>query len=149
MSASLCNGQLAALARSGIGAASVTAGQADAEADNPLCGDEIRIRLVWRQEGGCPVLERLEHCTRGCAVCRASASLAAVATAGKTRAELLALADAFDTCLASGDFSSLGGDFRVFDGISSFPSRRHCARLPWTALRRALGGRRVGETPAI
>lgn len=135
---SLCNGQLAALARSGIGAVSVAAGEADAEADNPLCGDEIRIRLVWREGDGGPVLERLEHCTRGCAVCRASASLASASTAGKTREELLALADAFDACLADGAFASLGGDFKVFDGIASFPARRHCARLPWTALRRAL-----------
>ena len=140
MSTSLCNGQLAALARSGVGAATIAAGEADAEADNPLCGDEIRIRLVWVERDGKPVLERFEHATRGCAVCRASASLAAVATAGKTRAELLALADTFDACLASGDFSALGGDFGAFDGITSFPARRHCARLPWTALRHALGG---------
>lgn len=138
MSTSLCNGQLAALARSGVGAATIAAGEADAEADNSLCGDEIRIRLVWNERDGEPVLERLEHATRGCAVCRASASLATVATVGKTRTELLALADTFNACLGRGDFSALGGDFRVFDGISSFPARRHCARLPWTALRRAL-----------
>ncbi len=140
MSASLCNTRLAELARSGIGAAPVAAGEADAEADNPLCGDEIRIRIVWRDGGDAPVLERLEHATRGCAVCRASASLAAMAAAGKTRKGLAELADAFEGCLESGDFAPLGGDFGVFDGIAAFPARRHCARLPWTALRRALGG---------
>lgn len=140
MSASLCNTRLAELARSGTGAAQVTAAEADAAADNPLCGDEIRIRLVWREGDGVPVLERMEHATRGCAVCRASASLAAVATAEKTRGELAEMADAFDACLESGDFAPLGEDFGVFDGIAAFPARRHCARLPWTALRRALEG---------
>ena len=32
----------------------------------------------------------------------------------------------------------LGGDFHLLDGITAYPSRLHCARLPWTALRRAL-----------
>lgn len=131
---SLCNARLAALARNPAGAAEIPADAADAAADNPLCGDEIRIRLVWDGD----TLARLEHRTRGCSVCKASASLAATACAGRPREALLSLADAFERCLAAGDFASLGGDFRILDGIAAYPSRLHCARLPWTALRRAL-----------
>lgn len=108
---------------------------ADAMADNPVCGDEIRVRVVWREAG---VVERMEHLTRGCAVCKASASLAAGAVAGKTREEVRELWEAFEKCLVAGDFGALGGDFRMLDGITAYPSRVHCARLPWTALRRAL-----------
>lgn len=134
MSASLCNARLAAFARAPAGAADIPADAADATADNPLCGDEIRLRLVW--DGN--TLSRLEHRTRGCAVCKASASLAASAAAGKTRGELAALADTFESGLTAGDFTPLGGDFHILDGITAYPSRLHCARLPWTALRRAL-----------
>ena len=108
---------------------------ADATADNPVCGDEIRVRIVWSKDG---TMERMEHLTRGCAVCKASASLASLAVAGKTREEVRALGNAFETCLKTGDFSPLGGDFHLLDGINAYPSRIHCARLPWTALRRAL-----------
>lgn len=135
---SLCNARLAALARAPAGAADIPADAADATADNPLCGDEIRLRLVWDGD----TLARLEHRTRGCAVCKASASLAATVCAGHPRDALLPLADAFERCLSSGDFTPLGGDFRILDGIAAYPSRLHCARLPWTALRRALASSR-------
>ena len=137
MSASLCNARLAALARNPAGAADIPADAADATAENPLCGDEIRIRLVWNGNN----LARLEHRTRGCAVCKASASLAATACAGQPREALFALADTVERCLISGDFTPIGGDFHIFDGIAAYPSRIHCARLPWTALRRALSCR--------
>ena len=135
MSASLCNGRLAALARAPAGVADVPKGAADGEAYNPVCGDEVRVRIAWDEAGRM----RMEHTTRGCAVCRASAGLAAVAVAGKTREEALALAGTFEECLAAGDFGRMGGDFGVFDGIGAYPARVHCARLPWTALGKALG----------
>lgn len=135
----LYNDRLVTLSRHPAGAADVPADATGATADNPLCGDEIRVRLVWDGD----ILARFEHRTRGCAVCKASASLAATATSGKTRAELSGLADAFEACLAAGDFAPLGGDFRIFDGIGAYPSRRHCARLPWTAIRRALASSRT------
>ena len=87
-------------------------GAADGEAYNPVCGDEVRVRLVWDVSGKM----RMEHATRGCAVCRASAGLAAGAVAGKTREEALALAGTFEECLEKGEFGRLGGDFGVFDG---------------------------------
>lgn len=108
---------------------------ADAMAYNPVCGDEIRVRMVWHEDG---TVERMEHLTRGCAVCKASASLAAGAIEGKTREEVRALGETFEKCLVVGDFEVLGGDFRLLDGIHAYPSRLHCARLPWTAVRRAL-----------
>lgn len=138
MSTPLYNERLVALARHPEGAADVPEGEASATADNPVCGDEIRVRIVWRAGSDKPVVERMEHLTHGCAVCKASASLAATAAAGKPRDEVLALADAVAKCLASGDFAPLGGDFRLLDGITAYPSRVHCARLPWTALRCAL-----------
>ena len=135
MSTPLYNERLVAHSRHLAGAAEVSEVAADATADNPVCGDEIRVRIVWRGDG---VVERMEHLTRGCAVCKASASLASLAVAGKTREEVRVLGDAFEECLKTGDFSPLGGDFHLLDGINAYPSRIHCARLPWTALRRAL-----------
>ena len=135
MSTPLYNEQLVVHSRYPVGAAEVPEEAADAMADNPVCGDEIRVRIVWREDGA---VERMEHLTWGCAVCKASASLVAGAVAGKTREEVRELREAFEKCLVAGDFETLGGDFRLLDGISAYPSRLHCARLPWTALLRAL-----------
>ena len=139
MSAPLYNERLVAHSRHPAGANEVPAEAADAMADNPVCGDEIRVRIVWREDGA---VERMEHLPRGCAVCKASASLASLAVMGKTRDEVRVLCDAFESCLKTGDFSLLGGDFHLLDGIDAYPSRIHCARLPWTALRRALDAAR-------
>ena len=109
---------------------------AEAEGDNPMCGDRVQLRLSCA--GG--VIGEVWHETRGCAICIASADLMADAVAGRSRAAAEALAGAFEAMVASGaapdreDFQEL----RALSGVHEYRSRHRCATLPWQALRAAL-----------
>ena len=125
---------LLAHAKAPRGAGRVPRGSEDAEAINGACGDEIRVKLEWTPEG---VLERMVHELRGCAVCAASASLAADRLEGRTRAEIAAAVAAFADRLGKRGFEPEWGDFQAFNGIEPYPARIHCAMLPWRAVERA------------
>lgn len=119
-----------------MGAIALSPDQAQSTLSNPVCGDEIRLRLIWDTATG--RLLRFEHETRGCAVCRASASLAAQLLPGHTPDEIRQLADTFRTALTTDDFTALPPDYRLFQNLRQYPSRLHCALLPWQALSPAL-----------
>ncbi|HEU4411566.1 MAG TPA: SUF system NifU family Fe-S cluster assembly protein [Polyangiaceae bacterium] len=107
----------------------------EASEDNPLCGDEITVRLS--APAGAVDAARFEG--RGCALSRASASLMTEALAGKGLAEALALADAFEASL-EGRAPAPSAGLEAFAGVRDFPSRVGCATLAWRALRGAIGG---------
>lgn len=129
---------LLAHAKKPHGAGSVPHGTEDAEAFNSACGDEIRLKLKWTPDGG---LEQLVHEIHGCAVCTASASMAARRLEGKNRAEMASMAAAFAARLGSTGFEEEWGDFQAFNGIEKFPARIACAQLVWRALEQALAGK--------
>ncbi|MGC9268719.1 Fe-S cluster assembly sulfur transfer protein SufU [Acidiphilium sp.] len=110
---------------------------AEAESDNPMCGDRVHLRI--RCEGA--RLGALRHETRGCAICVAAADLMGDVVVGKARADIDDLAEAFNTMIATGaiperaDFAEL----RALAGVHGYRSRHRCATLPWQALRAALG----------
>lgn len=131
----LYHATLLAHAKKPYGAGSVPRGTEDAEALNPGCGDDIRIRMTWTPDGA---LERLTHEVHGCAVSVAGASLAAQRLEGRTRKEIAAMTAAFESRLGKGGFEGDWGDFQVFNGIEKFPARLHCARLIWQAVEQAL-----------
>ena len=126
---------LLAHAKAPHGAESVPRGTEDAEAINGACGDEIRVKLQWGPDGA---LEKMAHELRGCAVCAASASMAAGRVEGRTRTEIETMAAAFAARLGKKGFEEEWGDFRAFNGIEKYPSRIHCAMLAWKALEKAL-----------
>lgn len=113
---------------------------AEAEGDNPMCGDRVHLRI--RQMAG--KLEAVRHETRGCAICIAAADLMSDAVIGKDRKAIDEMADAFETMIASGqkpereDFAEL----RALAGVHDYRSRHRCATLPWQALRVTLGKQR-------
>lgn len=106
--------------------------------DNPLCGDEVTMRLVV---GGNQVAAaRFE--ARGCALCRAAASMLTARVVGLPVAELPALAAAFEAFVAAEPGSAVPGelgDLTAFAGVRAVRSRRVCATLPFRALVAALG----------
>jgi nitrogen fixation protein NifU and related proteins len=126
---------LLAHAKKPYGAGRVVRGTEDGEALNTACGDEIRVALSWTPDG---CLARLTHELHGCAVSAAAASLVAQRLEGKTRAEIAALASAFDARLGRTGFEETWGEFQVFNGIERFPARIHCAKLVWRAVAQAL-----------
>jgi nitrogen fixation NifU-like protein len=107
----------------------------EASEDNPLCGDELTLRL-------CAPAGRVDEArfeAQGCALSRASASLMTEALRGLSFDEALALADAFEASLA-GRAPPPAPGLEAFAGVREFPSRVGCATLAWRALRAAIGG---------
>jgi nitrogen fixation NifU-like protein len=106
------------------------------EADNPLCGDEIR--LTWRLEGDRVADVAFEG--RGCSISQAAASMLCDAVAGEDRDQALALLERYHAMLVSGGGADEVGDLEALQGVAAYPVRIKCATLAANGLREALGG---------
>ena len=111
---------------------------AEARVANPVCGDEITVRI--RLDG-----ERIEDIAfdgHGCAISQASVSMMTNLVKGSERSEAIRLADLFADMMHAGEGDSSDrslGDLRALEGVSKFPVRIRCALLAFDALREALG----------
>ena len=110
-----------------------------AAADNPLCGDAVRVELEL-DAGGIRAAAFEGH---ACAIATASASLMTEHVRGKTVAEAHALVEGMETLSAgTADASAAAGaqlgELAVFAGVRRYPARVRCATLAWHALRHAL-----------
>jgi nitrogen fixation NifU-like protein len=105
-----------------------------ATADNPLCGDVVTIRFVVANG----VIAEAAFEARGCALCRAAASLLADRAIGATTDEVRALAASFAGFVQGEPATGELGELVVFEGVRAFKSRRACARLAFDAAEQAL-----------
>src|SRR5262245_40515998 len=99
---------------------------------NPLCGDEVTVRLVV--EGGTIAAVRFE--ARGCMLSGAAASMMTEACTGKAPEAATAAGKAFVEAL--GRPGADLGEMAALSGVREFPSRMSCVTLPWQALASAL-----------
>jgi nitrogen fixation NifU-like protein len=104
---------------------------AEAEGNNPMCGD--RIHLFVQRDG-----TTVTHEARGCAIMIASADLMADAVAGANPAQIRQLRSAFEAVVNTGQPDPSLGSLNALANVSEYRSRIRCATLPWTALTRAL-----------
>ncbi|MEX0763371.1 MAG: SUF system NifU family Fe-S cluster assembly protein [Dehalococcoidia bacterium] len=112
--------------------------EADVEANNPFCGDEVRIQLLT--DGG--RVTSVSVSGRGCAISQSSASLLSSIMQGKTLAELQETVERMRHLmkgeeLPDEDLESLG-DLEALGGVRKFPVRVKCALLASSALEDAL-----------
>lgn len=126
--------------RLGEGLIEAEAGHAWGESHqhNPVCGDQIRLRVETRGR----TISRISWEGDGCSISMASASVLSELATGASREAVVELADAFRTLMRSrgsleGDEEVLG-DAAAFSGVSRFPARVKCAMLPWVAAEQAL-----------
>lgn len=106
----------------------------DAKGHNPLCGDELTLRL--KLEGDKIVDVKFEG--QGCAISTASASLMTEAVKGKNRTEVAALFEAMHRLLTGGEAGMALGKLEAFSGVRDFPARVKCAALSWHTLKNAI-----------
>jgi nitrogen fixation NifU-like protein len=106
-----------------------------AQGSNPLCGDELSVRLRMAKGR----IDAIAFQGAGCAVCIASASMMTVAVKGLTASEIEALMRRVRALVEGGEVSN-PGDFAALSGVSRFPARVKCALLAWRALEAALAG---------
>jgi nitrogen fixation protein NifU and related proteins len=113
---------------------------ATAKGDNPMCGDRVQVFVRHGPDGR---IAQAGFEARGCAISVASADLMAEVAAGRTDAEVHALADEFRDMARTGQAPE--GDpaierLRPLAGVHEYPSRIKCATLAWHALLAALDG---------
>lgn len=109
----------------------------EATVDNPLCGDEltVRVRLV---DGA---IAEIAFEGRGCALSRAAASMMTDEVLGRALADVHQLAAELERCVndvPDAAVSGALGPLQALAGVRRFRSRRVCALLPFRALRAAL-----------
>jgi nitrogen fixation NifU-like protein len=113
---------------------------------NPLCGDDITLKLVI--EGG--IVTDVKFQGHGCAISKASSSLMTTNIKGKPVAEAELLAEQFRAMIrGSLDTASdpnILGRLSLFQGVRDLPSRVKCAVLPWATLHSALRGEETVST---
>lgn len=113
------------------------------EGQNPVCGDEIEIKV--KLDNG-KVSDVSVNCM-GCAISVASGSMLAELIDGKTLSEIKEIADYVKAMLKGeeikGEFDL--GDLEALRGVKKFPVRVKCALLSWTTLVDAIKAREKGE----
>ena len=105
---------------------------------NPLCGDEVTMRL--RVDGD--VVADAAYAGQGCSISQAAASMLTEAVRGRTRAEAAALLADYAAMLADRHRPAEQlppGDLRALSGVARFPARVRCGMMAAEALGRALG----------
>ena len=113
--------------------------QADASVviTNPLCGDAIRLQLVFDGDR----VREARFVGQGCSISQASASMMTQIVRGKTAPEVKALGERFRQMI-HGDAEAANdqslGDLRALSGVAKLPIREKCALMPWDALEEGL-----------
>jgi nitrogen fixation NifU-like protein len=117
---------------------------AQGEGQNPLCGDEVSLRIQFDGDR----IKDVAVNGQGCSISVASGSMLAELLPGRTRAEAVRILKAFKAMMR-GEPMPEGldmGDLDALQGVQKFPVRVKCALLAWTTLEDALGAE--GETEA-
>jgi nitrogen fixation protein NifU and related proteins len=107
---------------------------------NPVCGDEVTLRITLKDVDGEPVVEDLSYDALGCSISQASASVMSDLVIGKPVAEAMTISQAFLELMQSKGESSRAQagedvleDAMAFAGVSKYPARIKCALLGWMA----------------
>jgi len=104
---------------------------------NPVCGDEVTLRVTLKDTGGEPVVEDLSYDALGCSISQASASVMSDLMIGRPVGEAMQISQAFLDLMKSrgADVPDEGvlEDAVAFAGVSKYPARIKCALLAWMA----------------
>ena len=113
-----------------------------AEGYNPLCGDEVELRLAF-DDGR---VRDLSVRGRGCSISQASASMLTDAVIGKPVDEVRKLIDLFSAMVTDPEQAPPEelGDLEALQGVAKFPVRVKCATLAWHTLEDGLKQREAG-----
>ncbi|HTQ18546.1 Fe-S cluster assembly sulfur transfer protein SufU [Mycobacterium sp.] len=107
---------------------------------NPVCGDEVTLRVSLSDDGGSVV--DISYDGQGCSISQAATSVLTQQVIGQSVPEALKTVDAFTEMVSSrgtvqGDEDVLG-DGVAFAGVAKYPARVKCALLGWMAFKDAL-----------
>ena len=104
---------------------------------NPVCGDEVTLRVTLKDVDGEPVVEDLSYDALGCSISQASASVMSDLVIGRPVGEAMRISQAFLDLMKSRGAEVPDGDVledaMAFAGVSKYPARIKCALLAWMA----------------
>jgi nitrogen fixation NifU-like protein len=104
---------------------------------NPLCGDEVTVRVTLKAAGGEPAVADVSYDSLGCSISQASASVMTDLVIGKSVDDAMAISQAFLELMQSKGAGQpdedLLEDAVAFAGVSKYPARIKCALLGWMA----------------
>lgn len=106
----------------------------DVHRNNPLCGDDITVRVVLGEDG---VAKDVSFEGQGCSISQASASMLTDQLTGKTVEQIDDIVLKFRKMMAGeGDdvTDEELGDLVALKGVTKYPVRIKCAVLAWDAL---------------
>jgi nitrogen fixation protein NifU and related proteins len=123
----------------------MTAYDATAKGDNPLCGDRVQVFVKYAPDG---TIAETSFDGRGCAISVASADLMAEVVTGRSKTDTATLFAAFRELARTGHCPHCEAAMEPalerlapLAGVHEYPSRVKCATLAWHALSAALQGR--------
>jgi nitrogen fixation protein NifU and related proteins len=118
---------------------------------NPLCGDELTVRVSLKEVGGEPAVADVSYDALGCSISQASASVMTDLVIGKNVTDAMAVFEEFLALMRSKGTGEpdedLLEDAVAFSGVSKYPARIKCALLGWMAWKDATS-RAVEEASA-
>ena len=104
---------------------------------NPVCGDEVTLRVTLKDVNGEPVVEDVSYDSLGCSISQASASVMSDLVIGKPVDEAMTISQAFVDLMQSKGRGQPDEDVLedavAFAGVSKYPARIKCALLGWMA----------------
>ncbi len=107
---------------------------------NPLCGDELDLRLRVGTDNGQRTIDAVAYEGEGCSISMAAASAMTEAVMGRELSDAEDLAEAF-RLMMHGEGIKREDDLLdgvAFQGVAKFPVRVKCALLGWMALKDAI-----------
>jgi nitrogen fixation NifU-like protein len=110
---------------------------------NPMCGDDITLRVRLTGEREAAVIDDLSYEVQGCSVSQAAASVMADLLIGRPVCEAEELHTEFASLLRqpvpdSDPWPARLAEAVAFRDVARHPARVKCALLGWAALRKAL-----------
>ncbi len=119
---------------------------------NPVCGDEVTLRVVLKGSDAGPVVADVCYEALGCSISQASASVLADLLIGKPVREAMKVNDEFLALMQSQGEGrpdeDVLGDAVAFAGVSRYPARIKCALLSWMAWKDATAQALHAREPA-
>jgi nitrogen fixation protein NifU and related proteins len=119
---------------------------------NPVCGDEVTLRVTLKDSDAGPVVADVSYEALGCSISQASVSVLADLAIGRPVSEAMHAGDEFLTLMQSQGEGEpdegVLGDAVAFAGVSKYPARIKCALLPWMAWKDATAQAMHAREPA-
>jgi nitrogen fixation protein NifU and related proteins len=119
---------------------------------NPVCGDEVTLRVALKESDAGPVVADVSYDALGCSISQASTSVLSDLVIGRTVAEGMKLHDEFLALMQSQGEGEpdedVLGDAVAFAGVSRYPARIKCALLAWMAWKDATAQAMGDREPA-